>query len=78
MALFFLTNDFHGTEVAIRTERGRTLSAPQVARARKALCPAPGCTCGGALGERGKQACIVEAFVDGTVKIWNPLKVGAA
>ena len=50
-----LTNDFHNTKIGLKTRHGHRLSPGQVAKARKALCGVPGCTCGGICGERGVQ-----------------------
>jgi len=53
-----LRNDFHGTQVRLRPRvdsRGILhLSPRQVTRAKRALC-VEGCTCSGALGNRGPQ-----------------------
>ena len=51
-----LTNNFHHTEATLNIGVGKSLSASQIARARRALCPVAGCTCGGNLGERGQQS----------------------
>lgn len=48
-------NDFHKTTARIRVRIGDTLTANQVRRCRKTLCGIEGCTCGGALSERGPQ-----------------------
>jgi len=54
-----LTNNFHNTESsAFAQEHGRGhyhLSASQVRHLRKRLCPRSDCSCGGILGERGRQ-----------------------
>lgn len=58
--LITLTNDFHGTEAAVRGDnmvgRGKALSAVTVRRTWRALCGIEGCTCGGVLGQRGPQS----------------------
>jgi len=48
-------NDFHGTSARLRAGIGETLTASQVNRCRRILCGIDGCTCGGALSERGQQ-----------------------
>jgi len=55
-----ITNDFHGTQTTIRATPGRPLTAGQVIRARRALRPVSGCSCGGNLGERGPQSVRIE------------------
>ncbi len=58
-----LTNDFHGTEVTIRTEvlshiwHTSTIrpTLGQIKRAKRVLCGIDGCTCSGDLGTRGPQ-----------------------
>ena len=54
-AAIVLTNDFHDSAVTIRATLGQYLSKSQIQRARRTLCGNAGCTCGGNLGERGKQ-----------------------
>jgi hypothetical protein len=54
-----LTNDFHGTRVALRVN-GDSLTASQIRRAKKTLCGVAGCCCSGALGTRGTQTAHVE------------------
>lgn len=55
-----LNNNFHGSSVSLRAERGQELSLAQVIRARRILCGIEGCTCGGNLSERGRQAVEIE------------------
>lgn len=55
-----LTNDFHNSAVTLQANLGEWLSARQIQKARKALCGMQDCTCGGNLGERGKQAVDVD------------------
>lgn len=55
-----LTNDFHGSRVRVRPDAAGWLSAGQITRARRALCGVRDCTCGGPLGERGRQDATVE------------------
>lgn len=50
-----IRNDFHDTAVRIRASIGDTLTPSQVRRCRRILCGIEGCTCGGALSERGPQ-----------------------
>lgn len=64
-----LTNDFHGTSVNLRPDDSYTLSALQVARARRALCGIKGCTCGGDLGERGSDNPSVCVRPDGRAEV---------
>lgn len=62
-------NDFHGTEVRLIPRDG-WLSQASVRRARSILCGASGCTCGGAIGQRGDQDWqIVDQRADGTVRV---------
>lgn len=51
-----LTNNYHDTTVRLHANIGDTLTVNQVKRARRVLCGLSGCSCGGNLGERGKQA----------------------
>jgi hypothetical protein len=50
-----INNDFHGTSINLRANIGDELTESQIKRARSALCPVSCCTCGGPIGERGKQ-----------------------
>jgi hypothetical protein len=50
-----LKNDFHNTQIGLKSRHGHRLSPSQVAKARKVLCGIDGCTCGGHCGERGPQ-----------------------
>ena len=50
-----IRNDFHNTEVRIRSTLGDELSTSQIARAKRALCGIDGCRCSGDAGERGPQ-----------------------
>lgn len=50
-----LTNDFHGSSVAVRLSDNNHLSAAQVRKARRALCGYADCMCGGTAGTRGRQ-----------------------
>ncbi len=54
-----ISNDFHAAASSARAKvlrDGRLyLSQGQVARIRRELCGLDGCTCGGELGERGRQ-----------------------
>jgi len=72
-----LRNDFHGTTATVIPSQLGRLTASQVRRARRALCPLrEDCACGGAAGTRGPQrdGCGV-AFVlvadgaDGSVRV---------
>ena len=62
MPTFTLTNDFHNTRALVkvtpsaRFHNGYELSAHQVRRVRKRLCPCSDCTCGDSLGMRGTQS----------------------
>lgn len=51
-----ITNDFHNSSVTLRVNLGQWLSKSQIQRARNTLCGISGCTCGGNLSERGRQA----------------------
>lgn len=64
-----LKNDFHNSSISIRAELGQWLSKSQIARARKALCGITGCTCGGNLGERGKQSVQVDAEASDRIRL---------
>lgn len=72
-----LRNDFHNTSVTLRPAADGTLSAGQVARAKRTLCPRAraGCTCGGNLGERGPQEQQLE-FVPRRDGRWDVIDVG--
>jgi len=48
-------NEFHNSAARIRASIGDVLTASQVRRCRRTLCGVEGCTCGGALSERGQQ-----------------------
>lgn len=48
-------NTFHGTEINLRAKIGDHLTDSQIRRAKHELCPSKGCTCGGAIGERGGE-----------------------
>jgi len=51
-----IRNDFHNVAARVRIRRlPARLSPAQIARVRRILCGVSGCTCGGALGERGRQ-----------------------
>jgi hypothetical protein len=50
-----LTNDFHGTSVTLCLPASGIMSKWQMQRARKLLCGIAECTCGGEVGERGRQ-----------------------
>jgi len=70
-------NSFHNSSVTLRPRDG-WLSPAQVKRSAASLCPsrASGCTCGGALGERGHQTFeIVDAKADGSVKVHVRMRV---
>ena len=51
-----ITNDYHNSAVTLRANVGDELSRSQIRRARAALCGLDGCTCGGPIGDRGRQA----------------------
>ena len=53
-------NDFHNTTARVRIHLGTELSHAKIRRVRKALCPSQGCTCGGVIGQRGKQEVAIE------------------
>jgi len=67
-------NDFHNTEARIRASIGDTLTPSQVRRCRRTLCGIKGCTCGGALSERGPQhdddGCAFNAIAIGPYSVW--------
>ena len=70
------TNNFHNTESSVRIPEhifpcklGYMLNVGQVKRIKHQLCPSSDCTCGGNLGERGKQEVIIEPQIDGRVLI---------
>jgi hypothetical protein len=52
-----IANDFHNSTARVRVNAtGETyLSAATVRRVRRTLCGISDCTCGGFLGQRGKQ-----------------------
>jgi len=50
-----IRNDYHNTAARIRATVGDTLTASQITHCRRVLCGIDGCTCGGALSERGQQ-----------------------
>ncbi len=52
-----LRNDFHNTSCTVNIG---VLSSRQASRVRKILCGIRGCTCGGELGERGRQNVRIE------------------
>jgi len=62
-----LTNVFHNTETYVLTKDGN-LSARQVKKAKKRLCPYRDCKCSGSLGTRGSY---IDGFIchDGTAKL---------
>lgn len=64
-----IQNNFHNTSTTIR-KAGR-ISESQERRIRKALCGVSGCTCGGALGERGPQSCEIDYDSDGRVLVFE-------
>ena len=70
-----ITNDFHNTEYTARPRKAANgryyISRETVRKIRRALCPATGCLCGGALGERGPQphGYGYDEHQDGTVEI---------
>jgi hypothetical protein len=59
-----ITNDFHNTQTAIRAKAGDVLTLRRVRSVQSKLCGVPNCTCGGTLGERGKQAFAYEVEFD--------------
>ena len=70
-----IRNDFHGTAARLRASIGDTLTPSQVKRCRKALCGIEGCTCGGALSERGPQR-DSNGWVNGAIhrnQKWEPI-----
>lgn len=73
-----LTNDFHNTSVTLHLKGsaedmrcGMYLSDHQIKRARKTLCGVKGCTCGGKVGERGKQNIDVAYEYDGMIYVYD-------
>ena len=54
-----IRNDFHNTEVTLVAKSVYKgvwhLTRSQVNRARRVLCGVAGCTCGGVLGQRGRD-----------------------
>jgi hypothetical protein len=50
-----LRNDYHDTIVRLRAKFGQELSRGQIRRSSSVLCGIDECTCGGILGERGKD-----------------------
>lgn len=73
--IYKLTNDFHRTAVYLRSDNG-WLSRAQVQRARHTLCGVSGCTCGGELGERGRQEHAV-IDLDTRPHVTYPVRVGS-
>lgn len=61
-----ITNDFHNTEARVR---GLELSPATVRRVRRELCGISDCTCGGVLGQRGRQEVEIEPNEDGSVTL---------
>lgn len=49
-----LSNDFHGTSIALKAKNGK-LSHGQMLKARRELCGIGECTCSGDFGYRGSQ-----------------------
>ncbi len=68
MTTITLKNNFHNTSVNLRVS-GEKLSAPQVKRARRALCGISGCTCGNELGQRGPQEVDIEIIYDNRYQV---------
>lgn len=64
-----LTNNFHNTEVKLRAKAGDILAPAQIRRCRQALCGISGCTCGGNLGERGRQEVEIVATGENEIRI---------
>jgi hypothetical protein len=58
--LIELTNDFHRTSVRIRSRADGTISVATARIVRAWLCGMSDCTCGGMLGQRGRQPQAVE------------------
>ena len=56
MTTITIRNEYHNSKYPLRVAcLPARLSDSQVARCRRALCGIAGCTCGGNLGERGRQ-----------------------
>jgi len=68
-----LRNDFHNSEARVRVAGlPATLTRSQVVRVRRKLCGISGCTCGGPLGERGKQDVNIDYVDPETIGLWAP------
>jgi hypothetical protein len=76
-----ITNDFHKTQRVLKAKRATftnehgdaafLISPRQAKRSWSALCGHKGCVCGGALGQRGRQAYdSSEPNLDGSVTIY--------
>ena len=59
--MIILTNDFHHTQA--RVDETKPITKDRIRKIRKRLCPIKGCSCAGTMGERGKQADDIEAFL---------------
>lgn len=65
-----ITNEFHNSHVTLEVPGlPCELTEYQIRRARNTLCGITDCTCGGPLGERGKQNVRVEEIAPGRVEL---------
>ena len=67
-----LKNDFHCTICTLRYEPGKRLSTRQIARCRRELCGQTDCTCGGSLGEWGRQPVVIIERGPDHVTLYEP------
>lgn len=77
MTIITIRNDFHDSTATLRiswsADGSALLSRRQVQRAKRALCGARDCACGGVLGCRGRQTAIFAYSMreDGSCEIWR-------
>ena len=64
-----LTNDYHKTAVNVIVDRDGHMSASQVRRVKRALCPGRVCPCSGDLGTRGSQEYLVDTWIDSHYRV---------
>ena len=64
-----LTNDYHQTAVNVIVDRDGDMSASQVRRVKRTLCPGRVCQCSGDLGTRGSQAYLVDTWIDSHYRV---------
>ena len=72
MKTITIRNDYHNTTARVRChegERETMLRRATVLRIRRALCGFGCCTCGGVLGQRGRQDVTIDEMHGGEVMI---------